>query len=89
MHSLSGQNIIIMGGTTGLGLSAARKLVAAGAQVVVSSRSQTNVDTAVEVLGSNARGFAADAATPEAAERAARDLARPGWRSWGGAPASR
>ena len=26
---------------------------------------------------------------PEAAERAARDLARPGWWSWGGAPASR
>ncbi len=70
MHSLSGQNIILMGGTTGLGLSAAKKLVAAGARVVVSSRSQVNVDAAVEVLGSNARGFAADAATPEAAERA-------------------
>jgi NAD(P)-dependent dehydrogenase (short-subunit alcohol dehydrogenase family) len=39
MHSLSGQNIIIMGGTTGLGLSAAKKLVAAGVRVVVSSRS--------------------------------------------------
>jgi len=70
MHSLSGQNIILMGGTTGLGLSAAKKLVAAGARVVVSSRSQVNVDAAVEVLGSKARGFAADAATPEAAERA-------------------
>jgi NAD(P)-dependent dehydrogenase (short-subunit alcohol dehydrogenase family) len=70
MHSLSGQNIIIMGGTTGLGLSAAKKLVAAGARVVVSSRSQVNVDAAVEALGLNARGFAVDAATPEAAERA-------------------
>ena len=70
MHSLSGQNIILMGGTTGLGLSAAKKLVAAGARVVVTSRSQANVDAAVASLGSNARGFAADAATPEAAERA-------------------
>ena len=70
MHSLSGQSIIIMGGTTGLGLSAAKKLVAAGARVVVTSRSQVNVDAAVEALGPNARGFAADAATPEAAERA-------------------
>lgn len=70
MHSVSGQNIILMGGTTGLGLSAAKKLVAAGARVVVTSRSQVNVDAAVEALGSNARGFAADAATPEAAERA-------------------
>ena len=70
MHSLSGQNIILMGGTTGLGLSAAKKLVAAGANVVVSSRSQVNVDAALTALGPNARGFAADAATPEAAERA-------------------
>lgn len=70
MHSLSGQNIILMGGTTGLGLSAAKKLVAAGACVVVSSRSQVNVDAALAELGTNARGFAADAASPEAAERA-------------------
>ncbi|OYW73973.1 MAG: short-chain dehydrogenase [Verrucomicrobia bacterium 12-59-8] len=70
MHSLSGQNIVIMGGTTGLGLSAAKKLVAAGARVVVTSRSQANVDAALAALGPNARGFAADAATPEAAERA-------------------
>ena len=41
MHSLSGQNIVIMGGTTGLGLSAAKKLVDAGANVVVTSRSQS------------------------------------------------
>ena len=70
MHSLSGQNIIIMGGTTGLGLSAAKQLVAKGARVVVTSRSQVNVDAALEALGPNARGFAADAVTPEAAERA-------------------
>jgi len=70
MTYLQGQNIILMGGTTGLGLSAAKKLVAAGASVVVTSRSQANVDAAVETLGPRARGFAADAATPEAAERA-------------------
>jgi NAD(P)-dependent dehydrogenase (short-subunit alcohol dehydrogenase family) len=70
MTHLQGQNIILMGGTTGLGLSAAKKLVAAGARVVVCSRSQVNVDAAMEALGPNARGFAADAATPEAAERA-------------------
>lgn len=70
MHSVSGQNIILMGGTTGLGLSAAKKLVAAGARVVVTSRTQENVDAALAELGQHARGFAADAATPEAAERA-------------------
>ena len=70
MDSLSGQNIVIMGGTTGLGLSAAKKLVAAGVNVVVTSRTQANVDAALAELGPQARGFAADAATPEVAERA-------------------
>lgn len=70
MHSLSGHNIILMGGTTGLGLSAAKKLVEAGARVVVTSRTQENVDAALAELGAQARGFAADAATPQAAERA-------------------
>jgi NAD(P)-dependent dehydrogenase (short-subunit alcohol dehydrogenase family) len=70
MQNLSGQNLVIMGGTTGLGLSAAKRLVAAGANVVVTSRTQANVDAALAELGPQARGFAADAATPEAAERA-------------------
>lgn len=70
MTHLHGQSIIIMGGTTGLGLSAARRLVEAGAQVVVTSRSEPNVQEALAVLGPNARGFAADATSPEAAEQA-------------------
>ncbi len=70
MTNLQGQSIIIMGGTTGLGLSAARRLVEAGASVVVTSRSEENVHAALELLGGNARGFAADATSPEAAERA-------------------
>lgn len=70
MNSLQGHNVIVIGGTTGLGFSAAKQLVAFGANVVVTSRSQSNVDAAVAELGPNARGFAADAATPEAAERA-------------------
>ncbi len=59
-----------MGGTTGLGLSAARLLVAHGARVVVSSRSEANVTAALEQLGDQARGFAGDAALPETAKRA-------------------
>lgn len=70
MTQLTGKTIIIMGGTTGLGLSAARRLVEAGANVVVSSRSEANVHAALQMLGGGARGFAADAAMPEAAERA-------------------
>lgn len=70
MNSLSGHNIIIMGGTTGLGLSAAKKLVALGANIVITSRHQANVDAALAQLGPQAKGFAADAATPDAAEHA-------------------
>lgn len=70
MTNLQGQSIIIMGGTTGLGLSAAKKLIEAGASVVVTSRSESNVQAALAILGPNARGFAADATSLEAAERA-------------------
>lgn len=70
MTNLQSQSIIIMGGTTGLGLSAARRLVEAGANVVVTSRSEANVQAVLELFGAKARGFAADAADPQTAERA-------------------
>jgi NAD(P)-dependent dehydrogenase (short-subunit alcohol dehydrogenase family) len=70
-HSLfevHGLVIVVMGGTTGLGLSAARALVAHGARVVVCSRSQTNVDAALAELGPQAAGWAGDASLPDTAE---------------------
>ncbi len=72
-HSLlqiQGRVIVVMGGTTGLGLSAARALVAHGAQVVVCSRSEANVAAALAELGPQAAGWAGDASQPETAERA-------------------
>lgn len=62
--------VVVLGGTTGLGLSAAQALVANGARVIVSSRSEANVQTALAQLGSNACGLAGDASLPETAERA-------------------
>jgi len=59
---------VVTGGTKGLGFATAEALVADGARVVVSSRSQESVDAAVERLGGSARGLAADnadAATPD------------------------
>lgn len=69
-YDVEGLVVVVMGGTTGLGLSAARALVANGARVVVSSRSEANVQAALSLLGDSARGFAGDAAQPETAERA-------------------
>src|SRR5881275_145419 len=64
---------VVTGGTKGLGRAAADALVADGARVVVSSRSQDSVDAAVEALGDAARGVAADNADPATPERLVRE----------------
>jgi NAD(P)-dependent dehydrogenase (short-subunit alcohol dehydrogenase family) len=69
-YDVEGLSVVIMGGTTGLGLSAAQALVAQGALVVVTSRSDVNVQSALQLLGDRARGFAGDASDPATAERA-------------------
>ena len=73
---LADRTYIVTGGTRGLGRAAAEVLVAEGARVVISSRSQESVDDAVEALGSSAVGVAADnadAETPARLVAAARD----------------
>lgn len=61
---LTGQVIVVIGGTTGLGFSAARAFLAAGATgVVVTGRSQQSAESAVEMLGSQAVSVVGDAAT--------------------------
>lgn len=71
MHlPLHGKVLVIVGGTTGLGLSAARAFLAAGARVVVVGRDPASVAAAEVVLGEKALAFAGDATLPETAERA-------------------
>jgi NAD(P)-dependent dehydrogenase (short-subunit alcohol dehydrogenase family) len=69
-HDVADLVVVVVGGTTGLGLSAARCLVAQGAKVVVFGRSEESARETVAALGDSARGFAADACEPESAERA-------------------
>src|SRR3954453_22949983 len=69
---------VVTGGTKGLGRATADALVADGARVVVSSRSQESVDAAVAALGDNARGVAADNADPATPERLGQE-ALGGW----------
>jgi NAD(P)-dependent dehydrogenase (short-subunit alcohol dehydrogenase family) len=59
-----------VGGTTGLGLSAARASIDAGAKVVVVGRNPKSVDEALSDLGQSARGLSADATDRETAHRA-------------------
>jgi NAD(P)-dependent dehydrogenase (short-subunit alcohol dehydrogenase family) len=66
---LKSKAIVIVGGTTGLGLSAARACVAEGAKVVVSGRNEDNVRAAERELGGDVVGLAGDATDPESAKQ--------------------
>lgn len=66
MRRLEDKAIVIVGGTTGLGLSAARACVAEGGRVVVSGRNPQNVQSAQDQLGEGCVGIAADASDPAA-----------------------
>jgi len=66
---LQNRVIWVAGGTSGLGLSGARALVESGARVLISSRTDEEVEGAIRSLGENARGIAADATEPDSAER--------------------
>ncbi|MBY0435920.1 MAG: SDR family oxidoreductase [Cyclobacteriaceae bacterium] len=58
---LANKNIVVIGGTTGLGLSAAKAFVAQGACVVVVGRNEATVEAAQALLGKNARAVSGDA----------------------------
>lgn len=68
--SLADKVLVVVGGTTGLGLSAAEAFVAAGASVVVVGRNPDSTCAALERLGSKSRGVTGDATFPETAPRA-------------------
>src|SRR3712207_804902 len=61
---LAGRVYVLTGASRGLGFATAQALVADGARVVVSSRSQSSVDEATATLGEKAAGVAADLSDP-------------------------
>ena len=67
---LDGKSIVIIGGTTGLGLSAARAFVTAGARLVVVGRNAESGAAAQAQLGTAARVLSADACDPQTAPEA-------------------
>lgn len=67
-YDVEGLVVVIVGGTTGLGLSAAQQLVSQGARVAICGRRQDSLDEALALLGENAVGIAADATDPSTAE---------------------
>ncbi|MBB6731209.1 SDR family oxidoreductase [Cohnella zeiphila] len=67
-ESIRGQRVIIVGGTSGMGLAAARMLLEAGASVVVAGRDGKKLDEALATLGAGAEGETLDASSPEAVQ---------------------
>ncbi len=70
MMDMTDRVVLIVGGTSGLGFSAARSLIDAGGSVVVTGRNQEKIDRAQDQLGERCRGVVGDAARSSSAEAA-------------------
>ncbi|MEU4078862.1 oxidoreductase [Streptomyces venezuelae] len=62
MNRFTGRTVLITGGTSGMGLATAHRLLSEGAQVVVTGRTRDRVDASVAELGPRASGAVADVA---------------------------
>jgi len=67
---LSNKVLVVVGGTAGIGFSAARAFVEAGARVVVVGRDPKNVAEAQKILGSFGKALGGDATNPKTAAEA-------------------
>ena len=65
MAWLDNKKIIVIGGTTGMGLSAALAFVREGAQVIVVGRNPESCEKAEDLLGNNGKAISADASHPQ------------------------
>jgi NAD(P)-dependent dehydrogenase (short-subunit alcohol dehydrogenase family) len=70
MSLLKNKHIVIIGGTTGLGLSAAKAFVANGAHIVVVGRNTDSIAEAKKILRATAEVIEGDATKPGTAEDA-------------------
>lgn len=62
--SLAQQRILIIGGSNGMGLAAARSLARDGAEVLIAGRSQAKLDAALATVEGRAAGYVADFTDP-------------------------
>jgi len=67
--SLKAANVIVLGGSSGIGLATARTAQQAGANVTIVGRDRARLDAAVSALGGDVRAEAADVADRDAVAR--------------------
>jgi len=65
MSLTSDTRVVILGGTSGIGLAVAHAAAARGAQIVVGSSRQSTVDTALASLPAGVTGLTVDAGSSE------------------------
>lgn len=73
---MSERTILVVGGSSGIGLALAEDLVAGGDRVIVTSRSQESADEVAASLGERASGVAVDISEPETIAEALKDVPR-------------
>jgi NADP-dependent 3-hydroxy acid dehydrogenase YdfG len=79
MESVNGKNILITGGTTGIGRSTALLLAAQGAQVMIFGRHEQELKDAVHDIqstGGTVTGFTADTSNPDDIRRVFKEVDR-------------
>lgn len=69
MNKLSNKVAVVTGGTSGIGLAAAKAFAAQGARVYVTGRRQAELDAAVAAIGPQAVGVRADSSRVEDLDR--------------------
>lgn len=77
MGSLSGQRVLVVGGSSGIGLGTARAAVELGAAVTIASRSQAKIDAAVSAIEATVEGRVLDVTSDAEIETFFRD--QPAW----------
>ena len=71
--TLDGTRVLIVGGTSGLGLAVAQAAAAQGARPLVASRRQASVDRALGLLPAGAEGLTVDLTDQESVDHLGRD----------------
>jgi len=72
MGKLDGKVALVTGGSSGIGLAAARRLAAEGAHVFITGRRERELQDAVAAIGDNVTGVRGDVANLADLDRSSR-----------------